>query len=211
MQSRREPLEVQSNVMSACPACQYGPQFAHSLDCPIWGLKKTPACEQQIEELKKFVQSNKPVAAAPPEVKPTNPKDALGTNRIPLDIVSAIAIAEEALAMVEGALKYGRYNYRAVGVRTSIYLGAVNRHLQKYQNGEDRDPKTGVHHLGSARACLGVILDAEAQGKLTDDRPPSNPNMSALLDAFEARVKHLKEVFKEHAPKHYTIADSDAA
>lgn len=110
--------------------------------------------------------------------------------------------------MVEGMVKYGKYNYRGVGVRTSIYLGAAHRHMQKYQNGEDRDPKTGVHHLGSARACLGVLLDAEAQGKLTDDRPPANPVMSALLDAFESRVKHLKELFKDHDPYHYTIADS---
>jgi hypothetical protein len=143
--------------------------------------------------------------------KPSNPKDALGTNRIPLDIVSAIAIAEESLAMVEGMVKYGKYNYRGVGVRASIYLGAAHRHLQKYQNGENRDPKTGVHHLGSARACLGVLLDAEAQGKLTDDRPPSNPEMSRLLDEFEARVKHLKELFKDHDPKHWSIADNEAA
>lgn len=144
-----------------------------------------------------------------PETKPTNPKDALGSTRVPLDIVSAIAIAEESLAMVEGMLKYGKYNFRKIGVRTSIYLGAAMRHIAKYNNGDDRDKKTGVHHLGSARACLGVILDAEAQGKLTDDRPPANPEMSALLDAMEARIKHLQELFKTHSPKHWTIHDSE--
>lgn len=140
-------------------------------------------------------------------VKPTNPKDALGTDRIPLSIVSAIAIAEEALAMVEGMTKYGKYNYRAVGVRTSIYIDACLRHLAKYQNGEDRDGTTGVHHLGSARACLGVVLDAEAQGKLTDDRPPASPTMSARLDAMVERVKHLKGLFGAATPRHWTIAD----
>lgn len=139
--------------------------------------------------------------------KPSNPKDLVGSTRIPLSIVSAIAIAEESLAMVEGMLKYGKYNYRAIGVRTSVYLDACHRHLQKYQNGEDRDPTTGVHHLGSARACLGVILDSAAQGKLTDDRPPRSPEMSKLLDGLEDRVKHLQHLFKDKQPKHYTIED----
>lgn len=117
-----------------------------------------------------------------------------------------VANAEESLAFLEGALKYGAYNYRVVGVKSGIYLDAARRHLAKYINGEDRDPKTGVHHLGSVRACTGIILESDAMGILVDTRPPRNPHFSAQLDALEARVKHLKEVFKEHNPTHYTIA-----
>jgi hypothetical protein len=110
------------------------------------------------------------------------------------------------LALVEGGLKYGFHNYRVVGVKSSVYVDAAFRHLAKYLNGEDRDPKTGVHHLGSVRACTGIILEADSMGILVDTRPPRNPNFSAQLDALEARVKHLREVFKEHDPIHYTIA-----
>lgn len=139
--------------------------------------------------------------------KPSNPKDVLGTTRIPLSLPSQIASAEEALALVEGGLKYGFHNYRVVGVKSAIYIDAAFRHLAKYYNGENRDPKTGVHHLGSVRACTGIILEADALGILVDNRPVSNPNFSAQLDALEARVKHLREMFKEHNPQHYFICN----
>jgi hypothetical protein len=140
-------------------------------------------------------------------LKPSNPKDVLGSSRVPLTTVSAYAIAEESLAMVEGLCKYGKYNYRGVGARISIYLDAAMRHLMKFQNGEERDPETGVHHLGSVRACMGIILDCAAMGNLMDDRPPRCEAMTELLDGMEARVKHLQELFKDHDPKHWTVAD----
>ena len=139
--------------------------------------------------------------------KPTNPKDALGSTRLDLSLPSPFASGEEALAFEEGLCKYGRHNYRIIGIRASIYLAAALRHLWKFIMGEDRDPKTGVHHLGSVRACVGIILDAHGYGKLTDDRPPRAPGFSAWLDEMEARVKFLRDLFKDHDPKHYTIKD----
>ena len=142
-------------------------------------------------------------------LKPSNPKDDLGSTRIDLSLPSPVALAEEALAYEEGLCKYGRNNYRIVGVRTMIYIAAALRHIWKFTMGEDRDPKTRAHHLGNARACLGIILDAQAYGKLTDDRPPSCAGFSGRLDAMESNVKHMREVFKDHNPRHYTISDSD--
>jgi len=142
-----------------------------------------------------------------PHNKPTNPKDGLGSDRVPMTTVSKIACAEEALAFTEGLLKYGRNNYRIMGVSAAIYLDALERHHAKYLNGEDRDPKTGVHHLGSVRACTGIIMDAEAMGILTDDRPPRIEGFSEYIDALEAKVKHLKEMFKDRSPRHWTIKD----
>jgi len=139
--------------------------------------------------------------------KPSNPKDDLGSTRIDLSLPSPFALGEEALAYEEGLCKYGRNNYRVVGVRTMIYVAAAFRHLWKFTMGEDRDPKTGVHHLGSVRACVGIILDAQGYGKLTDDRPPSPKGFSEWVDGLESRVKHLREMFKDKNPRHYTIAD----
>jgi Domain of unknown function (DUF5664) len=139
--------------------------------------------------------------------KPSNPKDALGANRAPLAMVSDLAEAEESLAMLEGALKYGAYNYRGIGVRVSVYLDAAMRHIRRFKNGEDRDPKTGVHHLGYARACLGIIFESIAMGNLVDDRPPRCQGAIDAIDAMEERIKHLKSVFADYHPKHYTIAD----
>jgi len=140
-------------------------------------------------------------------LKPTNPKDAVGSDKLPLELVPDTIEAEVVLAYLEGALKYGRFNWRVAGVRSSIYRAALRRHLMRWWNGEDRDQKTRVKHLASVIACAGILLDAELCGKLTDDRPPSAPIGRLIDDAGEV-VAHLKEVFKGHSPKHYTIADS---
>lgn len=136
--------------------------------------------------------------------KDSNPKDVAGSARIDMTLLSAMALAEESLAMEEGGSKYGYYNYTVVGVKTRVYVAAAFRHLWKYLMGEDRDPKTGVHHLGSVRACAGIILEAESRNKLTDDRPPANPAASSWLDNMEARVKQVRDTFKEFRPRHFT-------
>lgn len=143
----------------------------------------------------------------PMETKPTNPKDIVGSSKLPLDLAPDTIKAEVALAHLEGALKYGRYNWRIAGVRASIYKAAAERHLMKWWNGEDYDQTTRVKHLASVIACAGILLDAELCGKLTDDRPPRAP-IGALIEQAEKTVKHLKDLFKDHDPRHYTIDDS---
>lgn len=142
-----------------------------------------------------------------PELKDTNPKDAIGSTKLPLHLVPDSAPAYLALAFCEGATKYGAFNWRIAGVRASIYISAARRHIAKWMNGEERDPKTGVPHLASAMACMAIILDAKLVGKLTDDRPPMAP-MGDLIDSMAGTVQHLQEMHKDMNPRHWTIADS---
>lgn len=139
--------------------------------------------------------------------KPTNPKDAIGTEKLPMHLIPGSAKATMALAFLEGALKYGKYNWRVAGVRASIYLDAMERHLEKFKNGENCDPVTGVPHLGSIMACAAIIIDAGLCEKLNDDRPPTAP-VSGQIDSLATCVRHLQEVFAEHDPHQYTIEDS---
>lgn len=139
--------------------------------------------------------------------KPTNPKDLLGAGKLPMDLVPDTINAEVALSFLEGALKYGRFNWRVAGVRSSIYAAAMRRHQAKWWNGQDEDPKTRVKHLASIIACAGILLDAELCNKLNDDRPPA-VNMDSLIDGMDEKVAHLKQLFSEHSPKQYTIADT---
>jgi hypothetical protein len=141
------------------------------------------------------------------DTKPTNPKDAIGSTKLPLGLVPSTINAEVALAYLEGALKYGRYNWRIAGVRASIYNDALERHRSKWWNGENADRRTRVKHLASIIACAGILLDAELCGKLTDDRPPAAP-VADLIDGYEERVKFLIDLFKDHHPHQYTIADT---
>jgi hypothetical protein len=141
------------------------------------------------------------------DIKATNPKDAIGSTKLDMGLVPSTAMAYMALAFTEGALKYGRYNWRIAGVRASIYYAAAMRHLGKYWNGEWVDPKTQVPHLASVMACCAIILDAERLSKLTDDRPPEALNLGALIDNMSAAVAHLQREFAEHTPHQYTIND----
>lgn len=110
--------------------------------------------------------------ASPTPTKPTNPKDAVGIAKVPFSTLPTQVIAELGLAMLEGARKYGRHNYRVTGVRASVYFDAAMRHLTAYWEGEDTDPASDLPHLVKAMACLAVLRDSQVTGKHTDDRPP---------------------------------------
>ena len=107
------------------------------------------------------------------EKKDTNPKDAVGIAKVPMSTIPAPVLMEVGLAMMEGARKYGRHNYRTVGVRASVYYDACLRHLTAWWEGEDIDPDSGLSHLVKAIACLVVIRDSMQRGNWVDDRPPS--------------------------------------
>ncbi len=139
--------------------------------------------------------------------KPTNLKDALAVSKLPLHLVPDTVKVYAALAFAEGAAKYGGYNWRVAGVCASVYRSALERHLAKWWNGEWADEKTGVPHLASIIACAGILLDANAVGKLTDDRPPVAP-LGPIIDGMEADVRRVVEMFKDHAPEQFTIQDA---
>jgi hypothetical protein len=106
--------------------------------------------------------------------KDTNPKDSVGIKKVPMSVVSAPVIMEIGLAMMEGARKYGRHNYRVAGVRASVYYDAAMRHLMAWWEGEDIDPDSGLSHVTKALACLTVIRDSMLLGNWKDDRPPKH-------------------------------------
>jgi len=136
------------------------------------------------------------------DVKPTNPKDRAATDRIDLSLFPDTAVVYGALAMTEGDCKYGAYNYRPGGVQAHVYVAACRRHLAKWWNGEDDDPKTKIPHLGNALACIAILIDSIECGVLKDDRPP-RVDMERLIDGVRAKVKHLQELFP-NGPDRYT-------
>lgn len=109
--------------------------------------------------------------------KPTNPKDAVGVRKVPVSVIPQPVIAELGLALLEGARKYGRHNWRVKGVRASVYIDAVMaRHLAAWWEGEDVDADSGLSHITKAIASLVVLRDAMIQGSMVDDRPPRSPD-----------------------------------
>jgi hypothetical protein len=142
----------------------------------------------------------------PEDVKQSNPKDALGADRLPLHLWPSTATALGSLALLDGALKYGRSNFRHIGVRASIYRDAAQRHLDAWFEGEDADPASGLSHLAHVLACVAIMVDAEAAGKLHDDRMTPG-GYRATVDALTPHVARLKALHAGREPRHYTIAD----
>jgi Domain of unknown function (DUF5664) len=134
----------------------------------------------------------------PDTVKASNPKDAIGVLKVPLSTVSVPVIAEVGVAMLEGAVKYGRHNYRVIGVRASVYYDAMWRHMGAWWEGEDLDPDSGLSHVTKAIASLVVLRDAMMQGKLADDRPPKA--IQGFFPMLAQRVKELAAKYPDPKP-----------
>jgi hypothetical protein len=137
--------------------------------------------------------------------KPTNPKDAVGIRKAPLSTVPMNVVAEVGLAMMEGALKYGRHNYRGVGVRASVYFDAAMRHMIAWWEGEDIDPDSGISHITKTIACLTVLRDAQSRDMVTDDRPPHSMQFYQGLNKI---ADGLADKHADKSPKHWTNADA---
>ncbi|PEI09287.1 hypothetical protein CRM86_15935 [Pseudomonas putida] len=143
-----------------------------------------------------------------PVLKDTNPKDGIGATKLPLSLVPSTAVALQSLAHLDGALKYGKWNWRIAGVRASIYVDAAQRHLSKWFHGEDIDPDNGLPHLAMAMACLNILVDSQAMGKLTDDRPPRAP-IGHFFDNLTVHVGRLAAKHADKTPYHHTVKDSE--
>lgn len=139
--------------------------------------------------------------------KESNPKDMIGSNKLPLHLWPNTATAMGCLGFLNGMLKYGRSNFRVLGIRASIYYDAAKRHLDAWFDGEECDPDDGVPHLAAALACIAIIVDAQAAGVLNDDRAVEG-GYRALVDRLTPHVARLKALHADKSPYHYTIADS---
>lgn len=139
--------------------------------------------------------------------KPSNPKNAYGVAKVPSSTVPAGVSGLLGLALLEGALKYGRHNYRVAGASAAVYYDACKRHLDAYWEGQDIDPDSGLPHLAKAMACCAIILDAEMCGMLTDDRPPPLPadwqvQLNRLAASLIERYPDCKEPFTRESVSH---------
>lgn len=115
-----------------------------------------------------------------------NPKTAIGATKVPLHLVPPSAKHFLALALKDGAGKYGPYNWRDAKISASVYKAAAERHLDAFWDGEDYASDSKVHHLAHAMACMALMLDAMTVGMLNDDRPTKGA--SPELQAEYARL-----------------------
>lgn len=131
--------------------------------------------------------------------KQTNPKDSVGIKKVPLSTVSSPVILEMGLAMLEGARKYGRHNYRVAGIRASVYYDASMRHLMAWFEGQDIDPDSGLNHITKALSTLMVLRDSMLQENWLDDRPPKTKNQT-FINQLNKKAGEIIEKYPNSLP-----------
>ena len=148
--------------------------------------------------------------------KDTNPKDAVGIRKPPMSTVPANVLQEIGVGMMEGARKYGRHNYRAAGIRASVYYDATLRHLMAWWEGEDIDPDSGMSHIAKALCSLVVLRDAQQNRMINDDRPPPlsgsseerREDLQQIVDhIFEAHPTSVPPYTRDHTDELEVLGD----
>ena len=62
-----------------------------------------------------------------------------------------------------GAKKYDADNWRKVPDGKRRYFDAMQRHLWAWQEGELKDPESGLPHLAHAMCCLMFLLEKDIE------------------------------------------------
>jgi hypothetical protein len=86
-----------------------------------------------------------------------------------MNLLSREALEQIALVMDFGKQKYDAHNWRK-GFQWSRPLSAAMRHLMAFNDGEDKDPESGLSHLAHAACCIMFLLEFEKTHKDLDDR-----------------------------------------
>lgn len=137
-------------------------------------------------------------------VKSTNPKDFQGFKKVPFHLFPMTALAVGAIQFLDGGGKYGRENYREENVRASIYIDATIRHCLDWFHGEDRTPDTALRHLGGALASVAILVDAQVNGNLIDDRAHISNKFAALMEELNKETIRIAAMHKDKDPQHYS-------
>jgi hypothetical protein len=89
----------------------------------------------------------------------------------PLSWIPRPALRWFAQALKFGGDKYSKHNYiKGEGLPYSWLLDAALRHLTDFQDGEDFDPESNLHHLAHAGATIAMLIHLISEGKGVDDR-----------------------------------------
>jgi len=90
-------------------------------------------------------------------------------DKLPVNLLSSEALLQTAAVLKFGADKYHAHNWRD-GFAWSRPLAAAMRHIMAYNDGEDKDPESGLSHLAHAACCIMFLLEFEKTHPELDDR-----------------------------------------
>ena len=130
-----------------------------------------------------------------------NPKKAFGDKKPPLAQLPLIARVAASAAHYDGDLKYGFRNWRDQPVEAMTYINAIERHAALWAEGEEFARDTGVNNLGAVIACCAILLDAQLNDALIDNRSPSPAACDYLHNAEDLITRIRKNAQRRAADR----------
>jgi len=104
-----------------------------------------------------------------PDKKPGGNALKFDGDKLPVNLLSSEALLQTAAVLKFGADKYAEHNWRQ-GFAWSRPLAAAMRHIMAFNDGEDKDPESGLSHLAHAMCCIMFLLEFEKTHRELDDR-----------------------------------------
>jgi len=89
--------------------------------------------------------------------------------KAPISMIPKQYIEGTAQVLSFGAKKYSRDNWR-LGMKWTRLIDAAMRHTLAFNEGEDIDPESGLHHLYHASCCLSFLTEYQSKSLGEDDR-----------------------------------------
>lgn len=105
--------------------------------------------------------------------------------------------------MENGMGKYGLMNWRDNDVVAHIYYDAAMRHLMSWWDGEDVAYDSKIKHLAHVMACCAILIDAEYNKNLIDDRPRAGHVADMIEEIHKERA--VKASMTPYVPQ--TVSD----
>ena len=152
----REKLEMQAIFPPAIGNITFGPPSVDTASIPEETVKRI---QEQLDKKIKEADAKYNTATA---LK-------FDQDKLPLHLLSTEALNQTAAVLKFGAQKYAEHNWRK-GFTWSRPLSAALRHITAFNNGEDKDPESGLSHLAHAMCCIMFLLEFEKTHPELDDR-----------------------------------------
>ena len=117
-------------------------------------------------------------------------------DKLRFDLIPARAMAEVAAVFTFGAKKYSDHNWRR-GMKWSAATASLERHLNAFKAGQDRDEESGLLHLSHLVCNALFLLEYYEIYPEGDDRPRARQwrvVASDCVDALPPGPTHLYEL-----------------
>ncbi len=137
-------------------------------------------------------------------------------NKIPYELIPTHLLESTARVLGVGAKKYAPWNW-AKGMKYSVVIGCIKRHLSAIERGEDIDPESGFRHAGHIMCNLLFLehymnmKDHGGAWKELDDRPHDWFNTYPVPEWDTASQRNLspEDLARMLTPGHPTMTQMD--